>query len=131
MILKKITFCIIILLNINSVVAQKKHEKLTEFKALNGVTYRVGDKIKLNSGSTEIGDYEYIYIEDKVELRIHENLSQDFKELEVTIKQIEKFNFKLYKGVYFKVIGPGIRKELTLDIQNAILTCEVNNCIEH
>ena len=43
---------------------------------------------------------------------------------------MKKFNYKSYKGVYFRVICPGIRKERTLDIQNAILTCEIENCIE-
>jgi hypothetical protein len=47
----------------------------------------------------------------------------------VTVKKINKYNHKRYKGVYFTVGGGNITN-YSLDIENAIQSCEVENCVQ-
>ncbi|SNR60154.1 hypothetical protein SAMN06265371_106177 [Lutibacter agarilyticus] len=116
-------------MNVNFLIAQKSYDKLNEFEALNGITYKIGDTIKLKKGSIANGEFEYVYFLNKVNHVLHENLSKEYSDKFITIKKIERYNMKLIKGVYFVVSGQGF-KNYTLDIQNAILTCEIEDCIE-
>ena len=45
----------------------------------------------------------------------------------VTLKKIKKYNYKRYKGVYFTVGGGNITN-YTIDIENAIKSCEIEVC---
>jgi hypothetical protein len=128
--MKQITFLIIAMLTLNLAQAQKK-EKLEEFTASNGITYKIGDEIKLGRGSDTNGKFVYVNIGGwAISTNPEENrLGAANAGLLVTIKKINKYNYKRYKGVYFTVGGGNITN-YNLDIENAIKTCEVENCTE-
>lgn len=127
--MKKITFLIIAILTLNLAQAQKKVEKLEEFTASNGITYKIGDEVKLGRGSDTNGKFVYVNIGGwAVSANPEENrLGAANSGLLVTIKKINKYNYKRYKGVYFTVGGGNITN-YTIDIESAIKTCEVENC---
>jgi hypothetical protein len=108
-----------------SVNAQKV-EKLNEFKASNGVTYKVGDQIKLGRGSGANGAFVYVTIGGwgMVASGKVTPLPPSDAGLIVTIKKIRKYNYKHYKGVYFTVGGGNITN-YNVDIENAIATGEI------
>jgi len=128
--MKQITFLIIAMLTLNLAQAQKK-EKLEEITASNGITYKIGDEIKLGRGSDTNGKFVYVNIGGwAISTNPEENrLGAANAGLFVTIKKINKYNYKRYKGVYFTVGGGNITN-YNLDIENAIKTCEVENCTE-
>lgn len=115
----------------------KKMEKLDEYVASNGITYKVGDEIKLGRGSDTNGRFVYINIAgwgamagatNNANYNADQNrLGSANSGLIVTVKKIKKYNYKRYKGVYF-TIGGGNITNYSLDIENAIKTCEVENC---
>ncbi|KZS41870.1 hypothetical protein AWE51_00040 [Aquimarina aggregata] len=128
--MKKITFLLIIvslfISNIGN--AQKKVQKLTEYKASNNVTYKVGDRIKMGQGSSADGNFVYLKMAgwmagspDAVPI------GSAYASMELKIKKIKRYNQKMFKGVYF-TIGGGNLVNYNLDIENAISTCEVENC---
>jgi len=127
--MKKISIIIIALLTLNSLHAQKKREKMTEFTASNGITYKIGDEIKLGRGSDTNGKFVYVNIGGwAVSTNPEQNrLGAGNAGLIVTIKKIIKYNYKRYKGIYFTVGGGNITNYI-LDIENAIATCEIENC---
>jgi hypothetical protein len=129
--MKKITFLIIAILTLNLSHAQKKREKLSEFTASNGITYKIGDEIKLGRGSDTNGKFVYVNIGGwAISSNPEDNqLGAANAGLIVTVKKINKYNYKRYKGIYFTVGGGNITN-YTLDIENAIKTCEVENCTE-
>ena len=135
--MKKITLLIITLLALNMIEAQKKVQKLKDFTASNGITYKIGDKIKLGRGSDTNGRFVYINMggwaaiagaTNNANYNANNNrLGAVNAGLLVTIKKIKKYNYKRYKGVYFTVGGGNITNYI-IDIENAIATCEVENC---
>ena len=127
--MKKITLLIVGILSLNLVQAQKKVEKLDEFTASNGITYKIGDEVKLGRGSDTNGKFVYANIGGwAVSTNPEENrLGAANAGLIVTIKKINKYNYKRQKGVYFTVGGGNITNYI-LDIENAIKTCEVEIC---
>ena len=127
--MKKIIFLIIAILTLNLTYGQKKREKLSEFTASNGITYKIGDEIKLGQGSDTNGKFVYVNIGGwAVSTNPEANrLGAANAGLIVTVKKINKYNYKRYKGVYMTVGGGNITN-YTLDIENAIKTCEVENC---
>lgn len=127
--MKKITLLTIAILTLNFAQAQKKVEKLEEYIASNGITYKIGDEVKLGRGSDTNGKFVYVNIGGwAVSTNPEENrLGAANAGLLVTIKKINKYNYKRYKGIYFTV-GGGNLTNYVLDIENAIATCEVENC---
>ncbi|OBX22197.1 MULTISPECIES: SHOCT domain-containing protein [Bizionia] len=111
--------------------AQKKQEKLEAYTASNGITYKVDDEIKLGRGSDTNGKFVYVNIGGwAVSTNPEQNrLGAGNAGLIVTVKKIIKYNYKRYKGVYFTVGGGNITNYI-LDIENAISTCEVENCVD-
>jgi len=127
--MKKITFLIIAILTLNSIQAQKKVEKLKEFTASNGITYKVGDEFKLGQGSDTNGKFVYVNIGGwGMSTNAETNrLGAANAGLIVTVKKIKKYNYKRYKGVYFTVGGGNITNYV-IDIENAIKSCEIEIC---
>lgn len=127
--MKKITLLIIAMLTLNSIQAQKKVEKLEEYTASNGITYKVGDEFKLGQGSDTNGKFVYVNIGGwAMSTNAEENrLGAANTDLIVTLKKIKKYNKKRFKGVYFTVGGGNITN-YTIDIENAIKSCEIEIC---
>lgn len=127
--MKKITLLTIILLTFHIANGQKKREKLEEYTASNRITYKIGDEIKLGRGSDTNGKFVYVKIGGWAVSTNPENnrLGAANAGLIVTVKKINKYNYKRYKGVYL-TIGGGNITNYTMDLENAISTCEVENC---
>ena len=111
--------------------AQRKVEKLNKYLASNGITYKVGDEIKLGRGSGNNGDFVYLrfggwYGATDTNPQLVNSASSG---LVLVIKKIKRYDYKRFKGVYFTVGGGNITNYL-LDIENAVSTCEVENCIK-
>jgi hypothetical protein len=106
-------------------------ERLDEYTASNGITYKIGDEIKLGRGSDTNGKFVYVNIGGwAVSTNPEQNrLPASSSGLIVTVKKINKYNHKRYKGVYFTVGGGNITNYF-LDVENAIQTCEVENCVQ-
>jgi len=53
----KLCFVLLMLTYINTIHAQKKMQKLSEYTASNGITYEIGDRIKMRQGAGANGDF--------------------------------------------------------------------------
>lgn len=117
-----------ILLSFSSLKAQKA-EQLEEFTASNGITYKIGDQVKLARGSDTNGKFVYVNIGGwAISSNPEQNrLPATNAGLIVTIKKIKRYDTKRYKSVIF-IIGGGNITNYTMDIENAIATCEIENC---
>ena len=123
--MKKLLFLGIFSLLITSAIA-KNQIKLNEYKASNGVTYKVGDTIKLARGSGTNGTFVYVTTGTRVITGTGAYLSSMSSGLIVTIEQIIKFNYKHYKGVFFFVDG-GWFTTYSINIENAIAVGEIQS----
>lgn len=97
-------------------------QKLDEYTASNGITYKPGDEIKLNRGSGINGSFVYAYLGLG-----GQGLPSGSTNLIVTLKKIRKFESKRYKGVFF-IVGGGNIVNYAIDIENAIAACEITPC---
>lgn len=115
-------------LAITSVKAQNA-EQLEEFTASNGITYKIGDQIKLARGSDTNGKFVYVNIGGwAISSNSEANrLPAANAGRIVTLKKIKKYDSKRYKSIIF-IIGGGNITNYTMDIENAIATCEIENC---
>lgn len=59
--MKRITLLVILAMIIGLTQAQN-NEKLNEYTASNGITYKIGDEIKLGRGSDTNGKFVYVNI---------------------------------------------------------------------
>lgn len=102
--------------------------QLEEYTASNGITYKIDDEIKLGRGSNDNGKFIYVTMGGWA-LASGEvtPLGAANAGLIVTVKKIKKYDYKRYKGIYFTVGGGNITN-YNLDIENAILTCEIHDC---
>ena len=127
--IRKITLLIIALLAFNLSQAQSKIEKLNEYIAPNGITYKIGDKIKLGRGSDTNGKFVYVSVGGwAISADPEENrLGAGNAGLIVTIKKINKNTSKRFNRVFFTVGGGNITNYF-LDIDYAIAACEIEDC---
>ena len=112
-----------------SVFSQRKVEKLKEYTASNGVTYKIGDKITLNKGSNFNGSFNYVQIGGwGMSMNAEANkLPSTNNGLIVTVKKIKKIKRNVFKGVVFTVDGGNISNYLLI-IEDAIKSCEITPC---
>jgi len=103
-------------------------QKLTEYKASNGITYHPGDTVKLGLGSGTNGQFVYI-----VPSMLNSSSTQiDWIKRRlsggnVIIKKIKQDEIVGVKKTLF-FVGAGAMYNLHLDIESAIESCEVKPC---
>ncbi|MEN9907132.1 MAG: hypothetical protein RLZZ540_273 [Bacteroidota bacterium] len=101
-------------------------DKITEYKASNNITYKVGDAIQLGRGSGGQGTFVYLKIAGWMAGGTTQ-IGSAYSGLNVVIKKIKKATFKGAEKVYFTVGGGNITN-YSLEIEEAIATCEVKDC---
>lgn len=105
------------------------------YTAANGKTYRVGDVVKMGRGSGANGDFIFLTMGGYGAILTYDsrkpsgqlNISAGYAGLGVNIKKIKRYKFKGISKVYF-VVGGGNITNYLLDIEQAIATCEVEDC---
>ncbi|MCC8427010.1 SHOCT domain-containing protein [Mucilaginibacter sp. UR6-11] len=101
---------------------------VTEYKASNGVTYHVGDTVRLGRGTKSDGTF--MYFEDHGLIpnpRSTRNLPKDFANVGATVKSIRKMKINGVDKYMFSV-NPGGPMRYTVFIDDAIEACEVKPC---
>jgi hypothetical protein len=106
-----------------------------EYKASNGVTYHIGDTIKLGRGSANNGDFLWLqmggwsaalsYDANKGSDQL--NLGKHHSGLNVIVKKMKTMKLKGAERTYF-IVGGGNITNYNLYIEDAIETCEVAIC---
>lgn len=102
----------------------------TQYKASNGVTYHLGDTVKLGRGSKTDGTF--LYFEDHGLIpnpRGVRNLPKEFANVGAVIKNIKTMRINGIEKYVFSV-NPGGPMRYTVFIDDAIAACEVKPCIE-
>lgn len=129
--MNKFSFLFFIALVSATTFAQRA-EKLDEYTASNGTTYKVGDEITLGRGSDTDGSFVYVKMGGWAVMSMTPEelrLPAANANLIVTIKKIKKYDTKRLRGIQFTVGGGNITN-YTMDIENAIATCEIKDCKE-
>ena len=121
--MKKITLLLLFL------TAFANAQRLDEYTASNGITYKEGDEIELNRGSGDNGRFVYVTIGGwAVSSNAYANqLPASNANINVVVKKIKKYDTKRLKAVIFTVGGGNITNYI-LDIENAIAACEITPC---
>jgi hypothetical protein len=106
-----------------------KAQKLTEYKAANGITYHLNDTVRLGKGSGSNGSFLYIEQRGIPLPSAHSSpgLPKAFTNSGVVIKNIIKDHIT---GVdkYLFIVGVGGPFRFSVYIDDAILACEVVPC---
>jgi hypothetical protein len=102
-------------------------EKLTEYKASNGITYKVGDMVLLGRGSGGQGTFVYLKIAGWAAGGATQ-IGSAYSGLNVEIKKIKLFKFKGAEKIVF-IVGGGNITNYSLEIEEAIASCEIKDCI--
>lgn len=103
-------------------------ERLSEYKASNEITYKEGDTIQLGRGSGIQGTFVYLKVAGWAAGSATQ-IGSAYGGLNVTIKKIKKATFKGGTKIYFTVGGGNITN-YSLEIEEAIASCEVKDCIK-
>lgn len=103
-------------------------QRISEYKASNGITYKEGDTIKLGMGSGNRGTFVYLQIGGWM-AGDSTPIGSNYNGLNVIIAKIKKFTFKGAEKVVFSVKGGNITN-YNLMIEDAISVCEIKDCIE-
>ncbi|MCK0126914.1 SHOCT domain-containing protein [Gelidibacter sp. F2691] len=101
-------------------------QNLKEYKASNGITYKIGDDVIMGIGSGNNDQYVYMWITSAL-AKGGEIKSRAYNGYPVTIKKIKRFKDKKTEKVLF-LVGGGNISNYTLDIENAIESCEIKDC---
>lgn len=107
-------------------------QTIKQYKAKNGVTYHVGDTVRLGRGSNENGSF--LYIEDRgLGLPTPPGrsgghyLPKEYANSGVVIKSISKFSMNGIDKYQFMVNAGGLIR-FAMFIDDAIAACEVKPC---
>jgi hypothetical protein len=103
-------------------------KNLPKYKASNGITYSIGSEIIMGEASGENDYYVYMWITSAL-AKGGGIKGRAYNGLPVTIKKIRRFKSKNAEKVLF-LVGGGNITNYTLDIENAIASCEIKDCIE-
>lgn len=101
-------------------------DRLTEYKASNGITYKDGDKIQLGRGAGGQGTFIYLKVAGWM-AGTDTQVGSAYSGLNVEIKKIKKQTFKGAEKIIFTVGGGNITN-YTLEIEDAIASCEIKDC---
>lgn len=106
-------------------------KKLKEYTASNGITYKIGDTITLANGSNFDGKFQYVQMGGLARTANAEanKLPGINSGLKVNIKKIRHTKNKRFDMVWF-VVGGGNIANYWLFIEDAIDSCEIDNCNE-
>ncbi|WP_461303822.1 SHOCT domain-containing protein [Aureisphaera sp.] len=113
--------------------AQKKIEKLKEYKATNGVTYKIGDTLQLGKGSGQNGIYDFIHSTGLAVATSGKAQPLDAVNTKFTfvkVKKIKEYNSKHYKGVIMTVGVKHLTNHL-IYVEEAIESCEILPCLKN
>lgn len=104
---------------------------LEEYTASNGISYRPGAIINLKKGSAPNGDFVYLTMAGwAISTNPQDNLvSKTYAGLAIEVKKIRKQKMKGAEKIYF-VVGAGNITNYTLDIEQAIESCEIEDCLD-
>lgn len=104
--------------------------KLKEYKASNGITYKVGDKIKMNQGSAGNGNFIYLTMGGILMTAnaVANQIPATYAGANVLVKKIKHYKRKTLGEKTIFTVGGGNITNYTLDIEGAIATCEVTPC---
>jgi hypothetical protein len=116
---------ILLLLMVNSLA--NAQDRILEYKASNNVTYKVGDNVQLGRGSGIQGTFVYLKISGWAAGSATQ-IGSAYGGSNVNIKKIKKATFKGAEKIYFTVGGGNITN-YSLEIEEAIASCEVKNCV--
>jgi hypothetical protein len=108
-------------------------KRLSQYTAANGLTYHVGDTVKLAQGSATDGSFRYVqyggwevFFQSGHSSDAH-NVERTFAGYGAVIKKIHTFKAHgIVKAVFAVDIGAGSNFDLWID--QAITSCEVVNC---
>lgn len=102
--------------------------RVEEYKAANDVTYKEGDSITLGRGSGLQGTFVYLKMSGWMAGSAIQ-IGSAYAGLNVIIKKIKVVKFKGAEKVFF-IVGGGNITNYSLEIEEAIATCEIKNCKE-
>jgi hypothetical protein len=104
--------------------AANAQKNLPEYEASNGITYHIGDTVKLARGSGTNGDFLYVQVAGLAATSGDTNLSRGYAGRGAVIKKIANFKWKGSNKIYF-VVGLGMLSNYNIYIEDAIETCEI------
>jgi hypothetical protein len=114
-----------------SLLAQKK----TDYKASNGITYHIGDTIKLGRGSSPSGNFMYVQTGGWAKSLTYQSgkgaeqydLDRNFSGRGAVVKKIRNEKSNGADRIVFTV-GMGNISNYDMYIEDAIGTCEIADC---
>ncbi|MDB4999182.1 MAG: hypothetical protein JWR76_259 [Mucilaginibacter sp.] len=109
-------------------------QKITSYKAVNGLTYNIGDTVKLGRGSALNGSFNYLQMSGFGALLAHKqqrsdqlNIDKTFANTATVIRKMRSLQINGIQKVTFVVDGNG-PVNFNLAIDDAIQACEVIPC---
>ena len=105
-------------------------KKIDSYTASNGKTYHIGDQIKLGRGSGQNGIFVYLEIggflaaAEGLNGRDVPQLDRNFSGRTVRVEKIKQLN----SGQIIFTVSSKTMTYYSLDIENAIATCEIVDC---
>lgn len=113
------------------IVMSSNAQKISEYKAGNGVIYKLGDTVKLGRGSGQDGWFVYM-LPNMVNTSYSQRdwFKRKFTNTAVVLKKIE---IKKKSGIdrCMFIVGGGAMYNFHLNIEEAISTCEVLPCLSN